>query len=329
MKELLIPFSIGLTLFLFGLQLMRIGLDRLSGERLQEWLLRFTNTKNKAFFTGIFSTALLQSSSAVTVLTISFVDMGVLTLNQSIGIILGSNIGTTLTTEIITLKVESLSVPMLLLGLAIWFLPYRKVSPIGLAIAGFGCMFLGMETMQWLAAPLKRSGLLDWLLHDAHHPVFMGVLIGTLLTALIQSSSATIAMAMSFLATQIITLPMAIAVVFGSNVGTCVTALIAAIGTKAAARQVALAHLVLNIAGVLLFTPFIPWIAKHADWLANEPTVQIAHIQLLFNVISSLLVLPFVNAFAQLIMRMIPPQPTTISWREWSAKRSLREINAK
>lgn len=321
MKELLIPFSIGITLFLFGLQLMRIGLDRLSGERLHDWLLRFTNTKNKAFFTGIFSTALLQSSSAVTVLTISFVDIGVLSLNQSIGVILGSNIGTTLTTEIITLKIESLSVPMLLVGLAIWFLPYRKISPIGLTIAGFGCMFLGMETMQWLATPLKRSGLLDWLLQSSDHPLLMGVMIGTLLTALIQSSSATIAMAMSFLTTHIITLPMAIAVVFGSNVGTCMTALMAAIGTKAAARQVALAHLVLNIAGVLLFTPLIPWIAKHANWLANDPIVQIAHIQLLFNLISSLLVLPFVHSFAQLIMRIIPPEPTTISWREWSTRK--------
>lgn len=315
MKDIIIPFAIGITMFLFGLQLVRIGLERLAGDQLQNWLIRYTSTPSKSFLTGTLSTALLQSSSAVTVLTISFVDVGAMSFSQSIGIILGTNVGTTLTTEIMALNIEDFSLPMIIIGLCIHLLPLKKISHSGVVFIGFGCIFLGMEAMQSLAAPLEKRGIFDWMLSNNHYPILTGILIGTVFTALIHSSSATIALTMGLLVSHVITLPIAIAMVFGSNIGTCATAWIATIGTNTAAKQVALAHLFLNIVGVALFVPLIPWISDLAHLLADDVSIQIAHIQTLFNVICSLLVLPFTHTFAKCITWIIPHQ-TVIPWKQ-------------
>ncbi|SHE65111.1 phosphate:Na+ symporter [Seinonella peptonophila] len=316
MKEIILPFSIGLTLFLFGLHMMRIGLEKVAGNHLQDWLLRFTNTPTKGFITGILTTALLQSSSAVTVITISFVDVGILTFSQSIGIILGTNIGTTITTQIMALKIEDFTAPMILLGVLIRLLPLKQWAHLGSVIAGFGCIFLGMETLQWLSGPLEKLGIIDQLIEGNQYPLLTGLLIGTLFTALVQSGSATIALTMSLLAAHTISLPIAIAIVFGSNIGTCVTAWIAAISMKQSARQVAMAHLVLNVVGVLCFMPLIPLIDEAAYWLASEPIQQIAHIQTLFNIICSIVVLPFSTLFANAITWLLPNQTEIIPWKK-------------
>lgn len=308
MKDLLIPFATGLTIFLFGLQLMRIGLEKLAGHRLQDWLIRFTQTPSRSFLTGIISTALLQSSSAVTVLTISFVDLEILTFVQSIGIILGSNIGTTVTTEILALNIKDFSLLFILLGIVLYFLPWHQLKAISFALIGFGCILFGMETMGWLALPLKERGMIDWLMGNGTHPVISGLIAGTLLTSLIQSSSATIAIVMGFYSSEAISLPFAIAAVLGSNMGTCVTGLLATFGTNTAAKQVAFANLLLNIAGVFCFAPFIPMIEHLAPMLSNQPAQQIAHFQTLFNVICSMAVLPFATQFAKGIMWMFPNQ---------------------
>lgn len=308
MKDLLIPFATGLTIFLFGLQLMRIGLEKLAGHRLQDWLIRFTQTPSRSFLTGIISTALLQSSSAVTVLTISFVDLEMLTFVQSIGIILGSNIGTTVTTEILALNIEDFSLLFILLGIVLYFLPWNQLKSISFALIGFGCILFGMETMGWLALPLKDRGMIDWLMGDGTNPVFSGLIAGTLLTSLIQSSSATIAIVMGFYSSDAIPLPFAIAAVLGSNMGTCVTGLLATFRTNTAAKQVAIANLLLNIAGVICFTPLIPMIESLTPMLSNQPEQQIAHFQTLFNVICSIAVLPFATQFAKGIMWMFPNQ---------------------
>lgn len=317
MRDLFIPFTTGITMFLFGLQLMRIGLEKLAGHRLQEWLLRFTETPLRSFLTGTFSTALLQSSSAVTVLTISFVDLGVLTFAQSIGIILGTNIGTTITTEILALNVEDFAFLFILLGAILYFLPWSHCSSIGFVIGGFGCIFLGMETMQWLANPLKERGWIDWLMGNGEYPVITGIIAGTLLTAIIQSGSATIAIAMGFYSSGVILLPFAIAIVLGSNMGTCVTGLLATFRTNTAAKQVAVAHLLLNIVGVICFAPLVSMMSDLAPMLSNQPAQQIAHIQTLFNVICSLLVLPFASQFAKGIMWLIPNRSIS-TWKKWT-----------
>lgn len=315
MKDIVIPFATGLMIFLFGLQLMRIGLESFAEDRLRTVLLRFTRTPIRSFFTGIGSTAILQSSSAVTVLTISFVNAGLLTFTQSVGIILGTNIGTTVTTEIMALKIEDFAIPMMILGAIIRLLPLKRFSQLGLAVGGFGCIFLGMETMQWIAYPLKERGWISWLLENGGNPILMGILVGAILTALIHSSSACIAITMGFYASGVITLPFAIAVVFGSNIGTCVTGLMATFQTNIAAKQVAVCHIILNVAGVVVFAPWIPMISEWAPALSDNPASQVAHIQTLFNVICSILVLPFAKPFAHGITWLVPNRATP-----WSAQ---------
>jgi phosphate:Na+ symporter len=306
LREIILPFATGLTIFLFGLRLMRLGLERLAGNNLEKALLRFTRTPVRGFITGIVTTALLQSSSAVTVLTIGFVDAGILTFAHSLGVILGTNIGTTVTTEILALKIEDFAMPLLFTGAVLFALPSGKWRPLGLVIGGFGLIFLGIDAMKGVTGPLEEHGWIEWMMKGNDFPILTGIATGTFLTALIHSSSACIAITMGFYASGLLPLPFALAVVFGSNVGTCATALIASVGTGSSAKQVALSHLVLNVAGVALFAPFIPWISLWVPALADNPATQLAHIQTLFNIVCSLAVLPFTDQFARGIMRLIP-----------------------
>ena len=256
----------------------------------------------------MISTGFLQSSSAVTVLSISFVNAGLMSFTQTVGVILGTNVGTAVTTEILALKIEDFAIPMIISGAVLRLLPWNQVNSVGLVIGGFGCIFLGMDTMQWIASPLQERGWVTWLLETGGDPIWTGIAIGTLLTAIIQSSSAAIAITMGFFATGLITLPFAAAVVLGSNIGTCVTGLLASIGTSRAAKQVAIAHLVLNIGGVLLFIPVIHLLIGLATRLSAHPPAQVAHIQTLFNLACSLLVLPFSAAFARCVSWLVPDE---------------------
>lgn len=192
-------------------------------------------------------------------------------------------------------------------------LPWKRLRATGLAVAGFGCIFLGMEAMRWLSIPLKERGWITHLLEQGGDPIWTGIAAGTLLTAVIQSSSAAIAMTMGFYSSGLLSLPVAVAIVLGSNVGTCVTGLIAAIGTGRAAKQVAVAHLILNIVGILLFAPITLQVADAARLLTSDPAAQVAHVQTLFNIICSLIALPFVRPFAQLVTLLVPDG--VIIWR--------------
>ncbi|OYD07659.1 Na/Pi cotransporter family protein [Paludifilum halophilum] len=322
MKEIVIPFATGLAIFLFGMQLLRYGLESLAAHRLQTVLLRFTRTPVRGFWTGLIVTAFLQSSSAVTVLTIGFVNAELLTFAQTVGIILGSNIGTTVTTEILALKVEDFAVPLILAGGALYLLPWKRISRLGLVIGGFGCIFLGMEAMQWIAQPLKTRGWITWMLEGTGNHVLAGIVAGAVITALVQSSGAVIAITMGFFASGIIPLPFAVAVVLGSNVGTCITGFLASIGTSRAGKQVAMAHLLLNAGGILLFVPLVGAMAEVVGYLSPYPATQIAHIQVLYNVICSLLVLPVAGVFANFVTRILPDETLSWSWKNQSFSKS-------
>ncbi|WP_044642371.1 Na/Pi cotransporter family protein [Risungbinella massiliensis] len=303
-----ILFLLGLILFLYGLNWMRNGMESLAEKKLTTWLLRFTKTPVRGFVTGTFLTALLQSSTAVTVLTINFVHVGMISFAQSLGIILGSNIGTTITTQILALHIESLSLPLMGLGLLLYFLPKKLFRQLGQVLIGFGAIFLGISWMQTIAEPLEQAGLLEKLVLSGFSPIGVGLVIGTLITALIHSSSATIAMTMGFYASGAVPLSFALAVVIGSNVGTCVTALIASYGTSTAAQRVAFSHLVLNVVGAFAFTPLIPWLLTWIPSLSEQSATQVAHFQTIYNIACSIAVLPFTNAFAKLIEWMVPDQ---------------------
>lgn len=311
MKTQLILFVGGLALFLYGLQEMRKGMESLAEKRLERWLLHFTKTPIRGFFSGTILTALLQSSTAVTVLTIGFVHAGMISFAQSLGIILGTNIGTTVTTQILALHVENLAVPLLTSGIGLRFFRKPLSSKIGRILFGFGGIFLGINWMQGIGVELQQAGWLEKLIFSGYSPIGLGLILGTLVTALIHSSSATIAMIMGFYATGAVPLSFALAVVIGSNVGTCVTALIASFQTTISAQRVAFAHLVLNVAGALVFTPLIPWLLHWVPLLSSHTATQVAHFQTLYNVICSLAVLPFTNQFAKLIEWMVDDNKNT------------------
>ncbi|RKD23992.1 Na/Pi-cotransporter [Ammoniphilus oxalaticus] len=306
MKEIVIPAAVGLTIFLFGLQLMRIGLNHLAGDKLKNVLTRFTKTPTHGFFTGTIVTMLMQSSSAVTVITIGLTNARLLTFPQTIGIILGSNIGTTVTPQLIALNISDYALPTFLIGALLWFFPSHILRCSGLALAGFGCIFLGMDTMQMIAEPIRKMGILEDLVLMGSENSVIGIIVGTVITALIQSSTATTAITMNFIGDHLIPLSMAIAIILGSNIGTCVTALLASIGGNTASIRVAWCHVILNTLGVVLFIPLIGALALLITTLSSHPPAQVAHAQTIFNVACSLLALPFATHFGRLIEFLIP-----------------------
>lgn len=306
MKDIIIPFAVGISIFLFGMQIMKIGLNNLAAHKLREILTKFTKTPTHGFLTGTILTMLLQSSSAVTVITIGLTNARLLTFPQTIGVILGTNIGTTVTTQIIALDIYQYAIPIFLLGALFWFLPFHVLRCTGLALAGFGCIFLGMEAMQNIVHPIRETGIFRELVIWGSENSVIGILIGTAITAAIQSSSATTAITMSFMGDHLIPLTMAIAIVLGSNIGTCMTAFIAAVGGNTASVRVAWSHIILNIAGVIAFIPLIGVLALISTTLTNHPPAQVAHAQTIFNIVCSLAVLPFASAFARFIEFIIP-----------------------
>jgi len=306
MREIIIPLATGIMLFLLGMQVMRIGLFRLSGDRLQEFLYRFTKTPYHGFLSGSIATLFLQSSSAVSVITIGLVNTNLLSFYQSIGIILGTNLGTVATVELISLNIGRWVIVMLLLGALLVLIPKQTFRSIGLFIGGFAIIFLGMDALQMISVPLQRSSFMQAIIALPEHQLIVGILVGIIITSIIQSSSATTAMIMGMMYYQGIPLPFGIAVILGSNIGTCITAILASIGGSVQGKQVAAAHVLLNLIGVVIFYPLIYPLANFLQELTPYPPTQIAHAQLIFNLISSLIVLPFARPFAIFTTYLVP-----------------------
>ncbi len=304
--DLLFPFVLGLGFFLLGMYAMRTGFHNLAGKKMESFLARFTRTPALSFLSGLLATFVLQSSSAVTVLTIGLTQARLIRFAQTVGIILGTNVGTTVTTELIALRLEEFAVPMLLIGAALWLMPKRLMRCVGLVVSGFGLIFLGIDTMQVMAKPLEHSETFRALFMESRHSLWTGLVTGTVFTALIHSSSATTAITMNLIAHKVLSMQTALAVVLGANVGTCVTAIIASIGTNAASRQVAWLHTLFNLAGAILFLPFLSSLASTAAFLTDDPSMQIAHAQTIFNVVCSLVALPFASPIARAIQWLIP-----------------------
>lgn len=299
---ILFLFAFFTILFIFGMYLLRMGLFLLSGEKLKGIIIQFTHTHIHAFITGIILTVFLQSSSAVMVITIGLIASKLLTFERSIGIILGTNIGTTVTTEIITFPIQSFVPYLAITGALLFLFAKDRGKSIGLIIFGLATLFAAMGGFDFLAVPLKQYELMDQLLTQMNSSHLISVLVGTAITSIIQSGSATIGMTMGFLTNDTLLLGSGIAVMFGANIGTCVTALLACIGASKESRMCAYAHVWLNILGVLLFFPFINLLANFATTLANSPDTQLAHVTVIFNVICSLVVLPFIQPFSRFIL---------------------------
>ncbi|WNQ13446.1 Na/Pi symporter [Paenibacillus aurantius] len=301
LHAIVLPLAAGFAMFMLGMKGMEFALHRWAGSLLQTVLERFTQTPARGLLASTALTAVLQSSTAVTVLTIGLVNSGLLAFPQTLGIILGSNIGTCITTELLGLSLQQYGVPLLFAAAAVWasaglvparldWAPHLRAG--ALAAAGFACLLLGMDVMQSIVPELKARGLLAWLVQRSQESRLWGIAAGAAVTALIHSSAATIAMAMSLAAAQAIPPELGIAIVIGANVGTCATAVIASIGGSRYGGYVAWSHVLLNLGGALLFYPLLPALTTATAWFSESPAAQIAHAQTVFNIVCSLAALP-------------------------------------
>ncbi|MGA5692517.1 Na/Pi symporter [Cytobacillus pseudoceanisediminis] len=302
MVQLLLFFLL-IGLFIYGMTLLRSGLFNLSADSLKKWLAVMTNSPWKGLVIGTIVTAVLQSSSAVMIITIGMVAARMLTFPQTIGIILGTNIGTTFTTELITFNIESYIIPLAAAGSILAVLKKNSMRSTGLALLGLSAVFAAMRGFEYLAGSVKDNDMVNhWLLTLDGNYMF-AVAAGIVLTAIIQSSTATTGIIMGFLTAGAMDLDTGIAIMLGSNIGTCVDAYLASIGSGKEAKLTAFAHIWLNCLGVAAFYPFIHALAVFGQSAAASPDVQLAHISVLFNVISSLLVLPVANQFGRFVIR--------------------------
>lgn len=290
--------------FLLGMTWMRIGLYNLSGSAMENWLRKITGTPVRGLFAGIIMTIILQSSSAVTVIAVGLVAARILSFPQTVGIILGTNIGTTVTLEILSFDMTNIIIPLLIIGTVLQFLRDRKLKSSGFILLGIGIIFAAMHGFEWLSGPLAEVDYIRKLIHLMSNNILIAFSTGIILTGLIQSSTVMTGIAMSFLAAGIFPFETGIAIMLGSNIGTCTTALLAGIGAGREARLTAYAHMWLNIGGALLFLPLIPSLAHISSLLATAPDIRLAHASVLFNITCSLIVLPFANHFGKFIMFM-------------------------
>lgn len=317
--SILVPMLLGFTVFMCGMKLMELALYRLGGPYLTRILQRSTATPLHGMAIGTVTTAFLQSSTAVTVITIGMVNAGLLTFPRTLGIILGTNIGTCITTELIGLNLNKLSMPLLQVSFALWLvtvlLVEMKLIPAldsanwletlrsaAVALFGFGLLLTGMTMMQGVGPAVQESSMFGWFLMKAGESLWWGLAAGAILTAAVHSSAAVIVIIMGFVSIGAMPIELGIAVVLGSNIGTCATALLASIGGSKAGRLVAISHIVLNVGGALLFMPFTGELAALSNLISSSPAGQIAHAQTIFNVLSSLFALPFcyLKAFRKL-----------------------------
>ncbi|WP_062050058.1 Na/Pi symporter [Bacillus sp. JCM 19034] len=303
-KELISLLAVYITLFLFGMIVLRTGLFQLGGRSLQRWMQQMTDTPWKGFIIGIIATALLQSSSVIIVMIVGLVAAKIIQFRHSIGIILGANIGTTFTTELLTLDVSSLIIPLLVVGFVALLIPKTLPFSLGCFAFGLSCIFIAMDGLKSLAFPLSSIPNIHSFFHLTNEHLFLGVSLGAIMTALIQSSTATTAIAMGFMNDHILHLPAGIAIMLGANIGTCITAYLASLGSGKSARLVAFANIWVNVIGVLLFLPIIDLLSMVTDFLTPDPMTQLAHASVIFNTICSLILLPIANRFASLIQRM-------------------------
>ena len=295
-------FILCILVFIFGMTIIRFGLFNLSANKLKTWLIKLTSTPFKGMLTGTFITALLQSSSAVMVITIGLISARIMTFPQSIGIILGTNIGTTFKTELITFDIDRILVPLAISGALLILFKNKKARSIGMLLFGIASVFTAMKGFELLAQPLTVMPFINKFILSINDNIVLSLLTGAVITSIIQSSTAMTGIAMGFLTAGLLQLDAGIAIVLGANIGTCITAVIASIGGGRESRLAAFAHVWLNVFGVLLFIPLIPFLTENAKLLASQTDIQLAHISVIFNVATSLIVLPFATKFGEMIL---------------------------
>lgn len=285
----------GLALFLYGMQMMSTGLEAAAGNKMKVILEKLTSNRFVGVLVGALTTAIIQSSSATTVMVVGFVNSGMMTLNQAIWIIMGANIGTTITGQLIALDVGEIAPFVAFLGVAaIVFLKNEKAKKVGEIMAGLGILFIGMDMMGTALKPLEDSEKFVSILTQFENPI-LGIAAGAIFTALIQSSSASVGILQTLAGSGVISLKSAAFVLFGQNIGTCMTAFLASIGTSRNAKRTTLIHVMFNVFGTVIFTILClatPIISMVEGWTPGKAPAQIANLHTMFNIVTTLLLLP-------------------------------------
>ena len=299
----------GLAIFLFGLEQLSAGLKAVAGEKMKIILGKLTSNRFMGMITGAFVTAIIQSSSVTTVLVVGFISAGLMKLTQSIGIIMGANVGTTITAQIIAFKITHFAMVMVAVGFFMFFFGRGdKFKQYGNMIMGLGLVFLGMNLMSEAMHPLRSYEPFLDLMVSMENP-FFGLLVGAAFTALVQSSSATTGIVIALATQGLLSLPGGIALIFGANVGTCVTAMLASIGKPREAIRAAVVHVLFNIAGVLLWVGFVDQLAAFVRDLGGEASGtarDIANAHTIFNVANAVIFIWFVTPFARIVEKLVP-----------------------
>ncbi|ELJ9298166.1 Na/Pi cotransporter family protein [Staphylococcus pseudintermedius] len=326
--EVIFSFLGGLGIFLYGLKIMGDGLQASAGDRLRNILNKYTSNPVLGVLAGMIVTILIQSSTGTTVITIGLVTAGFMTLKQAIGVIMGANIGTTVTAFIIGIDLGEYAMPILALGaFLIFFFKRSKINNIGRVLFGFGSLFFGLEFMGGAVKPLAElEGFRQLMLDMSSHTIY-GILVGIGLTALVQSSSATIGISQEFYSQDLITLQGAIPVLLGDNIGTTITAILASLAGSLAAKRAAFVHVIFNVIGVIIFTLLlpivIPLIATIQDAWHLKPVMTIAFAHGAFNVTNTLIQLPFVGVLAWIVTKIVPGKDVTEDYKPQHLNKDL------
>lgn len=299
----------GLSLFLYGMHGMSAGLEAAAGQKLQRTLAKLTESRGKGVAVGTVITALIQSSSAVTVMVVGFVNSGIMTFRQSVGVIMGANIGTTVTAQMVAFDIGA-AAPFIAFSGIILVLAVKnpRIGHMGEVLAGLGILFIGLEMMSGAMMPLRESALFLEVITKCSDPL-TGIFTGALFAALIQSSSASVGILQALAVGGAVPFSSAVYVLFGQNIGTCVTAMIASVGMNRNAKRAMTVHLLFNVFGTAVFallcaaTPLTDFVKA---WTPGRPALQIANMHTLFNIATTVLLFPFGNLLADFAERILP-----------------------
>lgn len=307
--ELLLGLLGGLALFLYGMQMMSNNLEAAAGNKMKQILEKLTTNRFMGILVGAGITALIQSSSATTVMTVGFVNSGLMSLNQAVWIIMGANIGTTITGQLIALDVGALAPLIAFIGVVlVVFVKNKKLQHVGGIVAGVGVIFIGMGMMSDAMLPLRDEPEFIQLMTSFKNPL-LGVMAGALFTAVIQSSAASIGILQALAVSGVIGLHSAVFVLFGQNIGTCITAVLASVGTNRNAKRTTAIHLMFNVVGTVIFvvlcmvTPFVDWMITTNS--AN-PAAQIANVHTIFNIATTVILFPFGPMLVNIAKQILP-----------------------
>lgn len=298
----------GLGLFLYGMKLMSDGLENIAGEKLKSILEKITSNKIMGVLVGTIVTAIIQSSSAITVMVVSFVNAGLMTLGQATGVILGSNIGTTITAQMVSLKLEVIAPIFIGIGaIVIVVTKNKRVKDLAYIALGFGVLFMGMGLMSSSLKPVSELAIFNKFILLVGKNSILGVLIGILITAILQSSSATTGILVALAVSGNLDMSVAFPIILGCNIGTCITAILAGLTANRIAKKAALLHLFFNIFGTILFLPFSDKVVMIVQYLTPDNVArQVANSHTIFNVVITIFILPISKYFVKLVNKILP-----------------------